>query len=99
MAEVVWSEPALVDLEAIADYIALDKPEAAKALVQRVFAKTERLAEYPRSGSVPAELPGSRYRQLIESPCRIFYRVDQDIVVIVHVMRSERRLRRSALAR
>ena len=29
MAEVIWAEPALHDLEAIADYIAPDNPEAA----------------------------------------------------------------------
>ena len=29
MVELIWSEPALQDLDAIADYIALDKPEAA----------------------------------------------------------------------
>ena len=29
MAEVIWAEPALNDLDAIADYIALDNPEAA----------------------------------------------------------------------
>lgn len=37
MAEVVWTEPALSDLDAIADYIAIDNPDAARALVQRVF--------------------------------------------------------------
>ena len=37
MAQVIWTEPALSDLDAIADYISLDNPEAAKALVQRVF--------------------------------------------------------------
>jgi plasmid stabilization system protein ParE len=30
MAEVIWAEPALHDLDAIADYIALDNPEAAR---------------------------------------------------------------------
>ena len=29
MAEVIWTEPALTDLDAIADYIALENPEAA----------------------------------------------------------------------
>ena len=33
MAEVIWAEPALNDLDAIADYIALDNPEAARRLV------------------------------------------------------------------
>ena len=37
MAEVVWAEPALNDLDAIADYIALDNPEAARRLVQKIF--------------------------------------------------------------
>lgn len=35
MAELIWTEPALQDLDAIADYIALDKPEAARQLVKR----------------------------------------------------------------
>jgi ParE-like toxin of type II ParDE toxin-antitoxin system len=34
MAQVVWTEPALADLDAIADYIALDNPEAARLLVK-----------------------------------------------------------------
>jgi toxin ParE1/3/4 len=53
MVELIWTEPALSDLEAIADYIALDNPEAARALVQRVFQHVEQLAEYPESGSRP----------------------------------------------
>lgn len=37
MAEVIWAEPALNDLDAIADYITLDNPEAARRLVQKIF--------------------------------------------------------------
>src|SRR3546814_8344542 len=93
MAEIVWSEPALADLDAIADYIALENPVAAAALVQRVFAHVEQLAEHPDSGSHPQELGRSRYRQIVEPPCRVFYRHDGRKVFIVHVMRSERLLR------
>lgn len=99
MAQIVWTEPALSDLDAIADYIALDKPSAASALVARVFSHVAQLAEFPRSGSRPRELRDTRYRQIVEPPCRIFYRVDGDRVVILHVMRSEQRLRRSRLNR
>jgi plasmid stabilization system protein ParE len=35
MARVIWTEPALSDLDGIADYIALDDPEAAKRLPQK----------------------------------------------------------------
>jgi toxin ParE1/3/4 len=94
MARIVWTEPALSDLDAIADYISLDKPTAAAALVQRVFALVEQLQEHPESGSPPLELGRkSRYRQVIEGPCRIFYRYDGEQVYILYVMRSERLLR------
>ena len=93
MAQVIWTEPALADLDAIADYIALDNPEAARRLVQKVFKHVAQLERHPRSGSVPAELRGSRYRQIIEPPCRVFYRSDGKRVWIPHVMRSERLLR------
>lgn len=97
MAELIWTEPALRDLDAIADYIALDKPKAAVDLVARVFHHVEQLAEHPESGSRPKELRTSRYRQIIEPPCRIFYRYDGERVFILHVMRGEMRLRKSQL--
>ena len=99
MAQIIWTEPALADLEAIADYIALDKPEAAREFVGRVFRHVEQLAGQPESGSVPKELRDARYRQLIEPPCRIFYRPDGRRIYIVHVMRGEMRLRKSRLRR
>jgi plasmid stabilization system protein ParE len=74
MAEVIWTEPALADLEAIADYIAVEDPAAAGAFVRRVFAHIGKLQKHPRLGPVPPELEGSRYRQIVEPPCRVFYR-------------------------
>lgn len=90
MAEVIWTEPALSDLTAIADHIALEDPEAAKRLVRKVFHHVEQLAAHPKSGSKPPELRGWRYRQIVEPPCRVFYRHDADRVYILHVMRAER---------
>ncbi len=100
MAEIVWSEPALADLEAIADFIALQDPLAARGLVQRIYDHVAQLADQPESGSRPRELGRrGRYRQIVEPPCRVFYRLDGTRVVIVHVMRTERLLRRSVLKR
>ena len=92
MAEVIWAEPALNDLDAIADYIALDNPEAARRLVQKIFEHVDHLESHPKLGSKPPELKGWRYRQIVEPPCRIFYREDSGRVLILHVMRSERLL-------
>lgn len=98
MAEIVWSEPALSDLDAIADYIALESPVAASELVKRIFGHVEQLADHPESGSRPRELGRSRYRQIVEPPCRVIYRYDGHKVFILHVMRSERLLRKRQLA-
>jgi toxin ParE1/3/4 len=97
VARLIWAEPALHDLEAIAEYIALDKPDAARLYVQRVFLEVERLAQFPKSGSVPPEMPHLPYRQVVIPPCRVFYRSEGQDVLIVFVMRSERRLLESDL--
>ncbi len=97
MAEVVWTNPALDQLEEIAEYIALDKPEAASRLMTVIFSTVDRLERFPDSGHVPSELPNSIYRELCIGPCRIFYRREGGMVLIVHVMREERQLRKFLL--
>ncbi|PWC12986.1 type II toxin-antitoxin system RelE/ParE family toxin [Brenneria corticis] len=98
MAQIVWTEPALDQLNEIAEYIALDNPVAASSLVRKIFAKVERLERLPQSGREPPELPNSVYREVVCSPCRVFYRNDENAVIILHVMREERQLRRYLLA-
>lgn len=97
MARLIWTEPALKDLETIAEYIALDKPDAAEKYVQKVFTAVERLAQFPKSGSIPAEIRNLPYRQVIAPPCRIFYRSTSKYVFIIYVMRSEQSLRHEIL--
>ena len=93
MARLIWTEPALADLEAIADYIALDKPDAATRYVQQVFAAVERLARFPKSGARVPEIPHLPYRQVVVPPCRVYYRLEGEDILIVFVMRGEQRLR------
>lgn len=97
MVKIVWTEPALSDLNNIAEYIALDKISAATQLVQKVFSAIERLEQFPNSGRSPPELNDSRYREIIVGPCRIFYRTEKQAVYIIYVMRSERKLRKYLL--
>ena len=94
MAYIVWTEPALTDMDEVAEYIAISNVSAAKKLIALIFAKVTRLADYPESGRVSAELTGLHYRELVVPPCRIFYRIKSDQVIILHVMRQERDLRR-----
>lgn len=97
MAQIIWTEPALLDLNEIAEYIALDKPGAAIRLVQKVFSSTDRLEQFPESGRIPPELKKSRYLEIVVNPCRIFYRIEHNKIYILYVMRSERKLRKYLL--
>lgn len=93
MAEVIWTDPALQELNEIAEYIALDNPAAASRLVEEIFDKTDRLENFPKSGRIPPELPNSVYGEVVVPPCRVFYREDEKQVLILYVMRDERQLR------
>jgi toxin ParE1/3/4 len=93
MAEIIWTEPALQELNDIAEYIALDNKSAASKLVKKIFNQVDRLKKFPKSGRTPPDLPHTVYREIIVTPCRIFYREEDDKVLIIFVMREERQLR------
>ena len=97
MGRVIWTEPALQDLDEVTDSISFDRPATASRFVQRVFERIEQFASQSKSGSVPAELKGTQYRQLVIPPVRIFYRAQSEVVYIVYIMRGERLFRNDDL--
>jgi len=52
----------------------------------------------PESGRIPPELEHLNYREVVASPCRIFYKLEADKVFILYVMREERDLRKFLLS-
>ena len=97
MAHLIWTEPALNDLEEIAEYIALENTTAARKLIQKMFNTIERLENHPDSGKKPPELEDMSYREVIVNPCRIFYKHENENIYILYVMRAERSLRKYLL--
>ncbi len=97
MAEIVWTEPALDDLDEIAEYIALDKLYAAQGLVRDVFKRIDLLSHSPNSGRKVPELSPSKYKEVVVGPCRVFHRYSEETIYVLHVMRVERELRRFLL--
>ena len=97
MAKIIWADPALDQLEAIANYIALDDTVATREFVQEVFAQTERIKSFPNLGQRVPELKSSTHRQIWLKPCWLYYRVTGDTIYIVHLRRAERPLRRNDL--
>ena len=98
MAQIIWTEPTLDILNDISEYIAVSKPYAARQLVEKVFSKVEKLEQFPDSGSSPEEISTLNYREIVVNPCRVFYKVDNNSVYILHVLRQERDLRKFLLS-
>lgn len=89
MAEVVWSDQALQDLEAIQDTIAADKPRAAGAFAQTLFQTGDSLQHFPRRGR-PA--PDAMRELTIVWPYIIRYDFDEgrDVVTILTIWNGVR---------
>ena len=99
MAQIIWADPALDQLEAIANYIALDDTVAARDFVQAVFTQTERIKSFPRLGRRVPELKASMIRQIWLKPCWLYYRVAENNLYIIHLRRAEHPLRIDKLTR
>ncbi len=89
MAKVIWTEPALAQLELIIGYIALDKPAAARAMAGRIFDATDHIGRFVRMGKPIPGFPHKHYRQVWIKPCWLYYRLGGDAVYLLHVRRAE----------
>lgn len=99
---VEWAEVARDDLGEIVDYIAVDSPTNALAVLDRIQRSAAHLVTAPLRGRVVPELHWNgitTYRELIDAPWRIVYRVDGALVLVVSVVDSRRRLEDLLLAR
>ena len=65
---ILWTGPALDDLREIRRYVARDKPQAARALAERIRDSVSKLRDYPNSGRVLPEF-GEQAKQILhETP-------------------------------
>jgi toxin ParE1/3/4 len=89
---VSWSARALRDVEAIADYIALDSPAYAKAVVKRIVNVTRTLSSFPNSGRTVPEFQDPQIREIFAYSYRVIYRLDKEDVLVVAVIHGKRDL-------
>ncbi len=86
----IFAEQAEEDLEAIADYIALDNPARALSFVQEIRKGCRRIAYAPRGYPFAPEY-GENVRKLPFGNYLILYTVHDDDVVILHIPHSARK--------
>lgn len=83
--EVIWTEPALDELNEIYNYIFEQRSEkAADKVSNAIVDATERLSKFPQLGGVEEQLNGREktYRSLIEGYYKIIYYVEENNVYI-----------------
>jgi toxin ParE1/3/4 len=86
---VIWTEPALDDIERVRRYIAGFNPLAAREMAQRILQAGNGLATFPFRGRA---VPNSRLREItVALPYIIRYRVEPERVVIMRVRHGARR--------
>jgi plasmid stabilization system protein ParE len=86
--KVIWAPRAIARAAEIARYIAADRPGAAKAWVDQLFAKAATLRRYARRGTKVPELDRDEIRQVLHGKHRIIYRIDPKRVVVLTVRHS-----------
>ncbi len=100
--EVLLTEGAEQDLEAIHDYISEFDGEAnANYVLEGLMDAVESLSKFPERGSYPKELVGlgiKEYRQTFFKPYRVIYRVTGSQVIIYLIADGHRDMQ-SVLAR
>ncbi len=89
--KVVWTDPAIENLQSIFDHLADDQPQNARGVVTKIIERVETLETYPAVGDLFRKR--AKVRQIFSDVYRIFYRVleDQRRVEILAVWHGSRR--------
>lgn len=88
--EIIWTEPALCDLERIDRYLRRRDPAAARKVGSAILRRIGLLSVHPAQGPVWEE--DDRWRFVVVRPYRVFYRIlpADRVVEICHVRHSAR---------
>ena len=88
MADVVWTEEALSDLEATGDYFERTSPQYAKTITDRLYSCVEPLAEHPKIARRVPEVDHESLRERIVEGYRILYQLRDERIEIVTAVHS-----------
>ena len=90
--KIVWTDPAIDDLQSIRDYIARDSELYADNFISSILMAVERLESFPQIGRVTPEAGNPEIRELFLGSYRIIYRIRQEMIQILTVIHGSREL-------
>lgn len=84
-----WSHAATRDLEVTYEFLKSGSPRGANALVRRVLHAVQSLVQNPNLGR-EVVVNGRNYRVLVVSPLSIYYRLDDDGILVIRLWDGRR---------
>ncbi len=75
MAQVIWSDSALQDLDDIGEYISKDSLRYAEITVDLLFTSVYILEDHPKAGRIVPEFEIQSIRELIRGNYRVVYQL------------------------
>ena len=88
--KVHWTGTAEEHLDAIYAYIALDSPEYARRMVDRLTRRSQQIADFSFSGRKVPEYDIDEIREVMEGPYHIIYIIKPDQIDVVAVIHGAR---------
>ena len=92
MKKLIWTEPALSDLQAIFDYISIDSKYYASVFVNEIIDSAEKIADFPKMGRIVPEYQQDDIREILVQSYRVIYQLKQNQVLILTVIHGRREL-------
>ena len=89
MAQVVWANAAIDDLQRLREYFEPASPRFAEKLMDQLISRTRMLADFTQSGRMVPEFENAQLREVRSGNYRIIYRLEQiDKVEIARIFHS-----------
>ncbi|THB63263.1 MAG: type II toxin-antitoxin system RelE/ParE family toxin [Spirochaetaceae bacterium] len=79
---VIWSDPAILSLKSIFDYIAQDSRFYAQEVVDNIIKETENLDVFPKMGRKVPEKNADEFREIFVYSYRIIYEISENIAIL-----------------
>ena len=89
---IIWSRTSQRDLRSLVKYISKDSSQRAEHFGYRIVARVEMLQEHPPMGRVVPEFNKQDLHEVIVSPCRIIYRLNDEskLIEVIRVWHAAR---------
>jgi toxin ParE1/3/4 len=93
--KVIWTKPALNDLDEIITYIATDSVDITISQYERIKEASKDIGNFPKQSRIIPELQNenlTKFREIIIKPWRMMYRIEDNRILILAIIDGRRNI-------